>query len=187
HFILTAGVAGMVAGALSMGVGEYISVSTQRDTERALIEKERQELIDNPEKESQELTAIYESKGLSHETAETVAKELTAKDAFAAHLDAELGIHPDHLTNPWHAAYASAISFICGAIIPIGMIVISPVAIRIPLTFFGVLIALVFTGALSAYAGEANIPKAILRVTTGGILAMLITFGIGKIFGVQGI
>jgi VIT1/CCC1 family predicted Fe2+/Mn2+ transporter len=112
---------------------------------------------------------------------------LTKRDAFAAHLDAELGIHPEHLTNPWHAAYASTISFICGAIIPIIMILISPLSIRIPLTFFGVLIALIITGALSAYAGGANIPKAILRVTVGGILAMLITFGIGKIFGVQGI
>ncbi len=186
-FILTAGVAGMVAGALSMGVGEYISVSTQRDTERALIEKERNEIIDNPEGELQELITIYESKGLSPETAEIVAKELTKRDAFAAHLDAELGIHPDHLTNPWHAAWASAISFTCGAMIPIIMIIVSPISMRIPLTFLGVLIALIFTGALSAYAGEANIPKAILRVTTGGILAMLVTFGVGKLFGVTGI
>lgn len=186
-FILTAGVAGMVAGALSMAVGEYISVSTQRDTEKALIEKERQELIDNPEEELQELAQIYESKGLSMATAEMVAKELTEKDAFAAHLDAELGIHPDELTDPWHAAYASGISFVCGAIIPIIMIIIAPVVWRIHLTFLGVFIALVITGALSAYAGEANIKKAIIRVTSGGILAMIITFGIGKLFGVVGI
>lgn len=186
-FILTAGVAGMVAGALSMGVGEYISVSTQRDTEKALIEKERQELIDNPEEELQELAKIYESKGLSHATAEMVAKELTEKDAFAAHLDAELGIHPDHLTNPWHAAYASAISFVSGAIIPIIMILVSPVTWRIHLTFLGVIIALIFTGALSAYAGEANMKKAIIRVTLGGVLAMIVTFGIGKLFGIAGI
>lgn len=185
--VMTAGVAGMVAGALSMGVGEYISVSTQRDTERALIEKERQELLDNPEKELEELATIYESKGLSHDTAQLVAKELSEKDAFAAHLDAELGIHPDHLTDPWHAAYASTASFICGAIIPIVMILIAPINMRIPVTFLGVLIALVFTGALSAYAGEANIPKAIIRVTTGGILAMIVTFGIGSIFGIAGI
>lgn len=185
--ILTAGVAGMVAGALSMGVGEYISVSTQRDSEKALIEKERLELINEPERELQELISIYEGKGLSHETSEIVAKELTARDAFAAHLDAELGINPDHLTDPWHAAYASTASFICGAIIPIFMVILAPIAMRIPVTFLGVLIALVFTGALSAYAGEANIPKAILRVTTGGILAMIVTFGIGKIFGVVGI
>lgn len=182
-FILTAGVAGMVAGALSMGVGEYVSVSTQRDTERALIEKERQELLNNPDKELEELTFLYEQKGLSHTTAEIVARELTRKNAFAAHLDAELGINPDHLTDPWHAAYASTISFIFGSIIPIAMISFSPVDLRIPITFLGVLIALIFTGTLSAYAGEANIPKAVLRVTFGGILAMVITFGIGKIFG----
>lgn len=186
-FILTAGVAGLVAGALSMGVGEYVSVSTQRDTERALIEKERQELIDNPEKELQELISIYESKGLSNTTAKTVAYELTKRDAFAAHLDAELGINPDHLTDPWHAAYASTASFFCGAIFPILMIVIAPVAWRIPITFVGVIIALIITGGLSAYAGDANKKKAIIRVVCGGVLAMIVTFGIGKLFGVAGI
>lgn len=186
-FILTAGIAGMVAGALSMGVGEYISVSTQRDTEKALIEKERLELIESPERELQELAYIYESKGLSKETAILVAKELTHRDAFAAHLDAELGINPDHLTDPWHAAYASTISFICGAIIPIIMIVIAPLSLRIPITFLGVLIALMFTGALSAKAGGANKTKATIRVVIGGLLAMIVTFGIGKIFGVVGI
>lgn len=185
--ILTAGVAGMVAGALSMGVGEYISVSTQRDTERALIEKERQELIAHPDHELQELVAIYQSKGLSKETATTVAEELTKRDAFAAHLDAELGIHPDHLTDPWHAAYASTLSFFCGAIIPIIMILIAPLSIRIPITFFGVLIALIVTGTLSAHAGGASKTKATIRVVIGGLLAMLVTFGIGKLFGVAGI
>lgn len=187
HFILTAGVAGMVAGALSMAVGEYISVSTQLDTEKALIEKEKQELIDSPEEELSELAAIYASKGLSEQTAIKVAQELTEKDALAAHLDAELGIHPDHLTNPWHAAYASGVSFVSGAIIPIIMILISPVNLRIPLTFLGVGVALIITGGLSAYAGEANKTKAIIRVTMGGILAMIVTFGIGKLFGVTGI
>jgi VIT1/CCC1 family predicted Fe2+/Mn2+ transporter len=186
-FILTAGVAGMVAGALSMGVGEYISVSAQRDTERALIEKERLELIESPDLELAELTTIYESKGLSRSTAEVVANELTNKDAFAAHLDAELGIHPDYLTDPWHAAYASTLSFLAGAIIPILMIVISPANIRVPVTFFGVFLALVITGVLSAYAGGANKLKATTRVVVGGILAMLVTFGIGKIFGIAGI
>ena len=186
-FILTAGVAGMVAGALSMGVGEYISVSTQRDTERALIEKERLELLESPDLELAELAAIYQSKGLSKATADIVANELTKKDAFAAHLDAELGIHPEHLTDPWHAAYASTLSFFAGAIIPILMILISPVDIRIPVTFFGVFLALVITGVLSAYAGGADKIKATTRVVVGGLLAMLVTFGIGKIFGIAGI
>lgn len=186
-FIMTAGVAGMVAGALSMGVGEYVSVSTQRDTEKALIEKEKQELIDNPEKELQELALIYQSKGLSKETSKIVADELTKRDAFAAHLDAELGIHPDHLTDPWHAAYASTLSFICGAIIPLIMIAVSKAIWRIPVTFIGVFIALIITGFLSARAGEANKRKAIIRVVIGGILAMIVTFGIGKLFGLAGI
>jgi VIT1/CCC1 family predicted Fe2+/Mn2+ transporter len=186
-FILTAGVAGLVAGALSMGVGEYVSVSTQRDTERALIEKEKQELIDSPELELIELEGIYINKGLSKDTAHLVASELTKKDAFSAHLDAELNIDPNNLTDPWHAAYASALSFVCGAIIPIIMIVFSPANWRIVVTFFGVLIALIITGTLSAYAGGANKSKATFRVVVGGILAMLVTFGIGKLFGIAGI
>lgn len=185
--ILTAGVAGLVAGALSMGVGEYVSVSTQRDTERALIEKERNEHVENPAHELQELVSIYEHKGLSNPTAKLVAEELTKRDAFAAHLDAELGINPDALTDPWHAAYASTLSFFCGAIIPIIMLVIAPAKFRIPVTFIGVLIALIITGGLSAHAGGASKRKATIRVVIGGLLAMIVTFGIGKLFGVVGI
>jgi len=186
-FILTAGVAGMVAGALSMGVGEYVSVSTQRDTERALMKKEKQELIDSPEQELEELAAIYASKGLSTETAHVVARELTAKDAFAAHMDAELGIDPNELTDPWHAAWASTLSFFFGAIIPLAMIVLAPADTRIYVTFFGVLVALIITGMLSAYAGGASKRRATARVVIGGMLAMIITFGIGKLFGIAGI
>lgn len=186
-FILTAGVAGAVAGALSMGVGEYVSVSAQRDTERALIAKEKRELEEVPEQELEELVVIYEKKGLSRSTASLVAKELTEHDAFAAHLDAELNIDPNELTNPWHAAYASALSFVSGAIIPILMILLSPPKSRIFITFIGVLIALVITGVLSAHAGGASKRKAIFRVVLGGFLAMVITFGIGTIFGVAGI
>src|SRR6185369_7741049 len=111
----------------------------------------------------------------------------TAHDAFAAHLDAELGIDPDDLTNPWHAAYASASAFFCGAIIPIIMMILPPASIRIPVTFLGVLIALIITGTLSAYAGGAKKLKASVRVVVGGMLAMAVTFGIGKLFGVAGI
>jgi VIT1/CCC1 family predicted Fe2+/Mn2+ transporter len=186
-FILTAGIAGMVAGALSMGVGEYISVSTQRDTEKALIEKERGELKNNPESELAELTGIYEKKGLSKETAKKVAQELTDHDVFAAHVDAELRIDPNNLTSPWHAALASTASFFCGAIIPIIMVIISPANLHIPVTFFGVLVALIVTGILCAYAGEANKSNATIRVVVGGLLAMAVTFGIGKLFGVAGV
>lgn len=186
-FILTAGIAGMVAGALSMGVGEYVSVSAQLDTEKAMLETEREELAKNPDYELQELASMYKQKGLSDETALKVAHELTKHDAFASHVDAELGIDPNNLTNPWHAALASMAAFFCGALIPILMVLISPAALRIPVTFCGVIIALIITGTLSAHAGEANKAKATLRVVLGGLLAMAITFGIGKLFKLSGI
>lgn len=186
-FILTAGVAGLVAGALSMAVGEYVSVSTQRDTELALLEKERWELEHLPDEELEELAHIYEAKGLSRETAHKVAEELTAHDAFAAHVDTELGIDPDDLTNPWHAALASAVSFFSGAIIPLIAIILPPAGWRIPVTFVSVLIALAITGSLSAYVGGAAKTRATIRVVLGGALAMAVTYGIGKLFGVAGI
>src|SRR6185312_12028563 len=174
-FIFTAGIAGLVAGALSMAVGEYVSVSTQRDTERALLEKERYELEHEPEAELAELTSLYAAKGLSQETALQVARELTAHDAFAAHVDAELHIDPNALTNPWQAAIASAASFLSGAIIPLIAVVLPPESIRIPVTFAAVLVALIITGTLSAYAGGANKTRATVRVVVGGLLAMAIT------------
>jgi VIT1/CCC1 family predicted Fe2+/Mn2+ transporter len=186
-FILTAGVAGLVAGALSMAVGEYVSVSTQRDSEKAALEKERLELIESLEQELEELVGIYEGKGLSNKTARIVAQELTHHDVFATHYDVELGINPNNLTNPWHAAYASALSFFCGAVIPLIIITISPASVRIPFTFIGVLIALIITGMLSAHAGGAKKFTAAVRVVSGGIIAMIVTFGIGKLLGVAGI
>lgn len=186
-FILTAGVAALIAGALSMAVGEYVSVSSQKDSEKAMIEKERKELIDSPEAEQDELVVIYERKGLSKETAHLVAAELTKKDAFAAHLDAELNIDPNNLTNPLHAAYASGTAFICGAIIPVIATILAPANIRVPFTFVSVFVALMITGYISAMIGGANKTRATIRVVLGGLLAMIITFGIGKIFGVSGI
>ncbi|MCX6754716.1 MAG: VIT family protein [Candidatus Nomurabacteria bacterium] len=186
-FIITAGVAALVAGALSMAVGEYVSVSTQKDTEKALLKKERIELETVPEEELEELASIYESKGLSKATAQLVAEELTAHDAFAAHVDAELGIDPNDLTNPVHAAYASGLAFLSGAIIPIIAILVSPSSMYVPITFLSVIIALVITGTLSAHAGGAHKLTAVTRVVVGGVLAMAITFIVGKIFGVVGI
>jgi VIT1/CCC1 family predicted Fe2+/Mn2+ transporter len=186
-FILTAGVAALVAGALSMAVGEYVSVSTQKDTEKALLIKERIELETVPEEELEELASIYEKKGLSKATAQLVAEELTAHDAFAAHVDAELGIDPDDLTNPAHAAYASGLAFLSGAIIPIIAILVSPVSMSVPVTFLSVIIALVITGTLSAHAGGSHKLTAVTRVVVGGVLAMAITFVVGKLFGVVGI
>ncbi|MDR3570920.1 MAG: VIT family protein [Candidatus Pacebacteria bacterium] len=183
HILIT-GVAGLLAGALSMAVGEYVSVSSQRDTELALIAKEKNELATMPEEELEELTRLYQQKGLLRGTAEQVAKELTAHDAFAAHAEAELRIDPDELTNPWQAAFASAISFTAGAIIPILAITLSPGLYRIEATFVAVFIALVITGILSARTSGASVASVTLRVVLGGIFAMVVTFGIGRLFGI---
>jgi VIT1/CCC1 family predicted Fe2+/Mn2+ transporter len=170
-----------------MAVGEYVSVSTQRDSERALLAKERHELANNAEQELEELTHIYEAKGLTHKTASLVAHELTAHDAFAAHAEAELRIDPKNLTSPLHAAFASMASFSIGAIIPLFAIILPPENLRISTTFIAVLIALIATGSLSAYAGGANKTRATIRVVIGGTLAMAITFGVGTLFGVMAV
>lgn len=185
--IFTAGIAGIIAGAISMAAGEYVSVSSSRDTEKALLEKEKYELKHFPDEELLELAGIYERKGLKKETALLVAKELTAHDAMAAHFDAELGIDPDNLTNPWHAALASALAFLVGAIIPLIAIMAPPNGIRIPVAFISVVIALILNGIISARIGKANVIRASIRIVIGGILAMGVTYSIGKIFGVSGI
>lgn len=185
--ILTAGIAGILAGALSMAAGEYVSVSTQRDTERALLDTERQEIIDNPEEELAELAHIYQSKGLQPATALLVAQELTANDAFAAHADAEHRIDPNNLTNPWHAAYASAISFTVGSVIPLFAIMLPIGRLSVPVTFLAVVVALIIAGYLSAKAGRSDIRTAIWRVVIGGVLAMIVTYSIGSLLHVAGI
>ncbi|RYV52695.1 VIT1/CCC1 transporter family protein [Pengzhenrongella frigida] len=181
--ILTAGVAGLVAGAVSMALGEYVSVSSQRDTERALLAKERQELADDPAAELAELADLYRRKGLSGATALLVAEELTAQDAFAAHVDVELGLDPDALTNPWHAAFASAVAFTVGALLPLAAITLSPASVRVAATFAVVVLALAITGSVSAFLGKASRLRAVLRVVLGGALAMAVTFGIGALLG----
>ncbi len=186
-FILTAGTAGLVAGALSMAMGEYVSVSAQRDTEKALLAKERFELENYPEAELEELAKIYQVKGLSEATAHAVAKELTARDAFAAHVEAELRLDPEDLTNPWHAAIASALAFFSGAIVPLVVILLPPASVRLPVTFAAVTVALAITGTLSAQVGGAHKGRATLRVMVGGLLAMAVTFGIGKLVGQVGL
>lgn len=185
--ILTAGIAGIIAGAISMAAGEYVSVSSSRDTEHALLEKEKYELKHHPEQELEELAYIYEKKGLSKKTARTVAEELTAKDPIAAHFDAELGIDPNNLTSPWHAAFASAVAFLAGSFIPLMILLLAPHELRIPVTFISVVIALAITGFVSAKVGGANTGRAIIRVVIGGALAMLVTYAIGRIFGMNGL
>lgn len=183
--ILTAGLAGVIAGAMSMAAGEYVSVSSQRDSEKALLDKEKYELKHFPKEELAELEGIYKNKGLSTKTAKRVAKELTEHDPFRAHVEAELGIDPDDLTNPWHAAYASAAAFIVGAAIPLTVILLPPQNSRIWVTFVSVIFALMITGFLSARAGGAKARRAILRVVSGGALAMIITYLIGRLFNVN--
>lgn len=185
--VVTAGVAGIIAGAISMAAGEYVSVSSSRDTEKALLKKERHELRVYPEAEFLELIALYERKGLSKKTATTVAEELTKKDAFAAHVDAELKIDPENLTDPWQAAFASAVAFLAGALIPLVAIILPPNAFRVPVAFIAVALALAITGTISAKVGGSNPWRATLRVVTGGILAMVVTYGIGRLFNISGI
>jgi VIT1/CCC1 family predicted Fe2+/Mn2+ transporter len=185
--ILTAGIAGIVAGAMSMGVGEYLSVSTLRDNEEALIDKERHELEDNPKLELAELVSLYEDKGLDHKTALIVAKELTRVDVFATHADVELHIDPNNLTNPWHAVTASAESYIAGALIPLVAIMLPLGILSIPVTFVSVIVALTITGYTCARISGANIFKSTLRVVIGGAIAMSATYIIGRLFNIAGL
>ena len=181
--LFTAGVAGLVAGAVSMALGEYVSVSTQRDSERAVLAQEKRELADDPHGELAELTALYESKGLQAATAAQVARELTDNDALAAHLDAELHLDPDDMANPWQAAAASALSFTLGAALPLLAILLPPPQWRVPVTVIAVLLALALTGALSARIGGSPARLAVIRVVVGGAIGLAITYGIGHLFG----
>jgi VIT1/CCC1 family predicted Fe2+/Mn2+ transporter len=185
--LMATGTAGVVAGSLSMAVGEYVSVSSQRDIEKVQLDRERFQLENYPEEELEELAHLYEEKGLSPTTAKLVAKELTAKDAFAAHADIEHGIDPNDLTNPRHAAFASGLSFMAGGLVPLLAIIIPSAAWRVPVTFAAVFAALILTGVLSARVTGAHPFRATLRVVAGGALAMAITFGIGRLFGVVGL
>jgi VIT1/CCC1 family predicted Fe2+/Mn2+ transporter len=181
--ILTAGVAGLVAGALSMAGGEYVSVSAQRDSEKALLAKERWELRTMPEQELHELAAIYRRKGVSGPVAEQVARELTAHDALAAHADAELGLNPQALTSPVRAALASMVAFTVGALLPLVAILLPPPSARVPVCFVAVVAALAITGVISARLGSARRAPAIVRNVGVGALAMAVTYGVGTLVG----
>ena len=185
--ILTAGIAGLVAGAVSMALGEYVSVSSQRDAERVLIAEERRKLAEHPEAELEQLAGIYRARGMSESTARTAAIEVTAHDPYTAHRDAHVGLDPDDLTNPVHAAISSGISFTAGAILPILAMWLTPAGVRIPVTFVAVLLALAITGGSSAAAGGAGRVRAMLRIVLGGALAMIVTYGVGRLLGVSGI
>jgi vacuolar iron transporter family protein len=181
--ILAASVAGLVGGAISMALGEYVSVSSQRDSERALIAKEKTELATMPHEELAELTKLYQDKGLTPQTARQVAEELTANDALAAHLDVELNIDQNDIVSPWRAAYASAIAFTIGGLLPLLAIILFPASMRIPATFVAVLVALAITGATGGYLGDSPISRPMVRVVVGGALALVATFLIGRLLG----
>ncbi len=181
--IATAGIAGLVAGAVSMALGEYVSVSSQRDSERALIHRERRELEELPEEEHRELVGLLRRRGLSEGSAETVARELAEHDALGAHLQVELGIQQEDLANPWAAAGVSALAFALGALLPLVAILLPPDSVRVPVAFLAVLVGLLATGLLSAHLGSAPKGAAVVRLVLGGALAMAVTFGIGGLVG----
>ncbi|WP_051722352.1 VIT family protein [Streptomyces albus] len=181
--LLVAGLAGLFAGSLSMAVGEYVSVSTQRDSERATLATERRELAETPAAELAELTGLYEAKGLSPRLAREVAEELTRHDALAAHAEAELGLDPEELANPWHAAWASLAAFSVGALLPLLAIVLPPASVRLWVTVGTVLLALAATGWASAALGGAPRGIAVVRNIAGGFTAMAVTHAIGMLMG----
>lgn len=181
--ILTAGLAGLFAGALAMASGEYVSVSSQRDSERALLALERRELAEDPDAELAELAGLYQAKGLAPGLAREVARQLTAHDAFAAHAEAELGIDPEQIASPWHAAVASFLSFTVGALLPLLAISLTPGPARVAVTATAVLAALAVTGAASAVLGRAPRGPAVIRNVAGGFLAMTVTYGVGSLVG----
>lgn len=182
--IATAGLAALVAGAFSMAGGEYVSVSTQRDTERAMIEREKCELLEQPEEELTELAGFYEQRGLSPQLAHEVAVELTAHDALAAHAEVELGIDPNEFTSPWAAAISSFVAFTAGALIPLIMILLPMGEHRVWIAALAVVIGLLLTGWISAALGQAPRLPAIMRNVLMGAATMAATYGVGLLFGV---
>ncbi|WP_076791092.1 VIT family protein [Chlorobium sp. KB01] len=181
--ILLTGVAGLVAGAMSMAAGEYVSVQSQADTEDADIAREKRELAEDPEHELEELTAIYVSRGLEEPLALRVAVSLMQKDALGAHARDELGITDTLRARPIQAALSSALSFVAGAVIPIGAALLAPAPYIAEVTSATALVSLLFLGGMAAWAGGASLLKGALRVAFWGALAMGLTAGVGRIFG----
>lgn len=183
--IVTAGLAALAAGALSMAVGEYVSVSSQSDTEKNYIKREKKSLKENPRKEYEELVTAYEARGVSAQTARQVAKELSLKNPLKAHLEIEFGLNEDDINSPTQAAVASLLSFTVGGLVPFLAIALAPVEYRIFATVLAVIAALLITGYFSGQVSGASKLRAVVRVVIGGLLAMLITYVIGMIFGAK--
>ncbi len=185
--ILIAGSAGLVAGAMSMAAGEYVSVSSQSDIERSDIARERQALADMPEEELRELAEIYEARGMSPATAMQAAREVSEKDALAAHIRDELGLSDASSANPWVAALASGVTFSVAAALPLTAAIMAPAGQVIASVLVAVVMALALLGALGAWAGGAPLMRATLRVVAGGVFALAVTAAIGKLFGIAGV
>lgn len=177
------GLAALIAGALSMAVGEYVSVSSQADAEKAYIREEKKDLRNDPAGELDELAREYVKQGLSRATAQKVARELTKKDALRSHLRVHFNLDPDDINSPWQAAIASLLAFTAGGLVPFLAILVSPAAWHVPVTIVSVFAALIIIGMLSAKVGNASKARAILRVVFGGLAAMAITYGVGALFG----
>ncbi|MFE3326210.1 VIT family protein [Streptomyces sp. NPDC059176] len=185
--LLTAGLAGLLAGSMSMAAGEYVSVSTQRDSEKAALDMEKRELREQPEAELAELTDLLADRGMSRDVAREAAVQLTERDALRAHARMELGINPDELANPWHAAGASFLAFTVGALLPLLAIVLPPAGVRLYVTVLSVLAALTVTGWWSARWGAAPVGVAVVRNVGGGALAMGVTYAAGALLGAAGV
>jgi VIT1/CCC1 family predicted Fe2+/Mn2+ transporter len=183
--ILVSGVAGLVAGAMSMAVGEFVSVSSQRDAERADIEREAHELATQPQAEMLELASLYEARGVEKALARQVAEQLSAHDRLGAHLRDELGIDTRSLARPMQAAWISAASFSAFAVVPIAALLVAPVTVRIPAIAGLSLVSLAALGAFGGHLGGAPLGRAALRVTAGGALAMAATAAIGRLLSVS--
>ncbi len=183
HEILIAGIAGLVAGAMSMAAGEFVSVSSQADTEKAELARERKELAENTDFEHAELASIYVKRGLTPDLARQVAAQLMAKDALGAHARDELGISEAMAAHPIQAALTSAVAFSAGAVVPLLAVVLSPRGLLAPVVSVAALLFLALLGATGARIGGANVLRATVRVTFWGALAMALTAGIGAIFG----
>jgi VIT1/CCC1 family predicted Fe2+/Mn2+ transporter len=183
--LLASGIAAVVAGALSMAVGEYVSVSSQRDSQAAELASERAELQTDPEGELEQLTGLIQTQGIDANLARRVAAQLTEKDALTAHARLELGINPNELVSPWHAAWASMVAFVLGALVPLVAILVTPRSVAVPVTGAAVVLALAATGSLSAHLGGAGKLRAAARTIGGGLAAMVITYAIGLLVGTQ--
>jgi vacuolar iron transporter family protein len=181
--VLMTGIAGSVAGAMSMAAGEYVSVQSQADTEHADLTREREELATQPERELEELTVIYMKRGLDRPLAHSVAQKLMSGDALAAHARDELGITQTLRARPLQAALASAVAFAAGAIVPILTVMLAPAAQVASISFATALLALLSFGGAAAWAGGASIPRGAARVAFWGAVAMALTAAVGKMFG----